>query len=193
MSNKILFAFFSLMLVAQWLVPGKLIYDSEKTNAEGTSFKFRIRPVDPYDPFRGKYITLNFEDARVLRDTLEEFSNGQSAFVLVEEDSLGVARVKSISSYAFPESNYFEATVLWQSRIQEDSLQSIELDFPFKKFFMEETLAPQAEQTYSETRNDTIPAYALVSIMDGKAVLRDVIIRDSSIADVVRTRMVKKR
>ena len=104
-----------------------------------------------------------------------------------------MARVKSISSSAFPESNYFEATVLWQSRIQEDSLQSIELDFPFKKFFLEETLAPQAEQTYSETRNDTIPAYAIVSIMDGKAVLRDVIIRDSSIADVVRARMRKKR
>ncbi len=182
-----------LMLAAQWLVPAKLIYDSEKTNAEGTSFKFKIRPVDPYDPFRGKYITLNFEDARVLRDTLETFSNGQSAFVLVEEDSLGLARVKSVSSYAFAESNYFESTVLWQSRIQDDSLQNIELDFPFKKFFLEETLAPQAEHTYSETRNDTIPAYALVSVMNGKAVLRDVIIRDSSIADVARARIVKRR
>jgi uncharacterized membrane-anchored protein len=192
MNNKITFALFAVMLLAQWLVPSKLIYDSEKTSALGTTFKFRIRPVDPYDPFRGKYITLNFEDDQAVRDTLEDFVNDQSAFVLVEEDSMGIAKVKNVSNTIFLDGNYFEATVNYSTRLGGDSLQSVSLNFPFNKFFLEETVAPEAEVAYSETRNDTIPAFALVSILDGKAVLRDVIIRDSSIADVVKERLRKK-
>lgn len=192
MIKKLLLPLLLLMCLAQWLVPGKLIYDSEKTTEEGISFKFKIRPVDPYDPFRGKYITLSFDDNNVMRDTLEEFLRDQSVFVLVEADSTGFAKVKEISNSSFSEPNYFEASVLWQNKSKEDSLQTIELDFPFKKFFLEESLAPEAETAYSESRNDTIPAYALVSVMDGKAILRDVILNDSSIADVVKARQKKR-
>lgn len=192
MIKKLLLPLLLLMCLAQWIVPGKLIYDSEKTTEEGISFKFKIRPVDPYDPFRGKYITLSFDDNNVIRDTLEEFSRDQSVFVLVEADSTGFAKVKEISNSIFSQPNYFEASVLWQNKSKEDNLQTIELDFPFKKFFLEESLAPEAETAYSESRNDTIPAYALVSVMDGKAILRDVILNDSSIADVVKARQKKR-
>ncbi len=190
MTKKLLFALLVLTVTAQWLVPGKLIYDSEKTNAEGTSFKFRIRPVDPYDPFRGKYITLDFMDNESKRDTLESFSYGQSVFVEVSPDSGLIAKVKSISKNTPLGSDYFEATVVWVSQNRADSIQTVGLDFPFKKFFLEETVAPEAELTYAETRSD--PGYALVSIMNGKAILRDVIIRDSSIVDVVRARRLKR-
>lgn len=191
MINKLIFPLLLLMFLAQWLVPGKLIYDSEKTNAEGESYKFKIRPVDPYDPFRGKYITLTFEDCNLVRDTLEKFDRDQSVFVLVGPDTAGFAQIKAISKSTFGEHGYFEATVLWYSKSDGDSVQTVQLDFPFKKFFLEESLAPDAEAAYNQSRNDTIPAYALVNILDGKAILRDVVLNDSSIAEVVKARQRK--
>ena len=188
MIKKLIFTLLVIGLAAQLLVPAKLIFDSEKTNSAGTIFKFKVGPVDPYDPFRGKYITLTFMDNSVIRDTLEKFTYSESAFVLVEADSTGMAQVKSISHSTFPEPYYFEATVSSASVAYSDNFQTIRVEFPFNKFFLEETIAPGAETVYRETRNDTVPAYALVSILEGKAVLRDVIIRDSSIADVVRAR-----
>ncbi len=49
---------FAVMCLAQWIVPGKMVYDSENTIAEGTLYKFKTAPVDPSDPLRGKYVTL---------------------------------------------------------------------------------------------------------------------------------------
>jgi GDYXXLXY protein len=192
MIKKLILPLLVMAFVAQWLVPAKLIYDSEKTNSAGKIFRFKIRPVDPYDPFRGRYITLSFMDDQAIRDTLEKFSYDESAFVLVGHDSTGTAQIKNISHVPFAEPSYFEATISYLDRDRIDGLQSIRVDFPFNKFFLEETIAPGAETVYRESTNDTIPAYALVSILDGKAVLRDVIIRDSSIADVVRARVREK-
>lgn len=192
MKKNWLLTLFGLMLVAQWLVPSKLIYDSEKTISDGVSFMFRTRPVDPYDPFRGKYITLYFEDNKIERDTLESFRNGESVFVLVEADTLGMGIPTTISHSVFPTSNYFEATVSYSDWRKEEGYQRVFLEFPFNKFFLEETLAPQAEMTYSETRSDTIPGFAVVKIKDGSAVLQDVMINDSSIVDLVKARMAKK-
>ena len=185
MNKKWLLPLFGLMQVAQWLVPSKLIYDSEKTISDGVTFMFRTRPVDPYDPFRGKYITLYFEDNKIRRDTLESFNDGESVFVLVEADSLGIGVPKDVSHSIFDTSNCFEATVSYSVRDSANGFRWVYLEFPFNKFFLEETLAPQAEMTYSETRSDTIPGFAVVKIKDGSAVLQDVMINDSSIVDLV--------
>lgn len=63
--KKILLLSFFLVAVVQLYVPSKMIWDREEVLRTGTEYKFRTAPIDPTDPFRGKYITLRFDDNTV--------------------------------------------------------------------------------------------------------------------------------
>ena len=60
------------------------------------------------------------------------------------------------------------------------------IDYPFDRYYMEESKAYDAELTYRKSQLDTSQiAYALVSIKDGEAVLKDVLINGVSIREIV--------
>ena len=57
------------------------------------------------------------------------------------------------------------------------------IEFPFDRFYMEESKAYDAELTYNRTLPDTSQvAYALVNIKNGESVLKDVMINGISIS-----------
>jgi uncharacterized membrane-anchored protein len=61
MIKKTILPLFALTCLAQWFVPAQMIYDQEQVLREGKTYHFKTAPIDPSDPFRGKYITLSFE------------------------------------------------------------------------------------------------------------------------------------
>ena len=61
LNKRYLFAGFILVALLQLFVPANMIWQEEGTIQEGTEFHFKVAPVDPNDPFRGKYISLAFE------------------------------------------------------------------------------------------------------------------------------------
>ena len=67
MNNKRNLILLLLLVCLQLFVPAKMIYDHEAILNKGKVFKFKTAPVDPSDPIRGKYITLQFE-AQILHD-----------------------------------------------------------------------------------------------------------------------------
>ena len=54
--------FFILLVCAQLIVPGSMIWKKDMILVKGKSYKFLTAPIDPYDPFIGKYIVLNFRE-----------------------------------------------------------------------------------------------------------------------------------
>ena len=63
------------------------------------------------------------------------------------------------------------------------------IEYPFDRFYMEETKAQAAEDMYRESIIDsTQVAYALVNIRNGEAVIRDVLINGTSVSDLVKAR-----
>ena len=65
MNQKITIPAFILMVLAQLYVPASMIFQKERVITQGTAYKFRTAPIDPNDPFRGKYITLSFNETGV--------------------------------------------------------------------------------------------------------------------------------
>ena len=66
MKNKnIIIILFLLVALAQLFVPAQMIYNQEDILDTGKLVKFQCEPIDPNDPFRGKYITLNFKENRI--------------------------------------------------------------------------------------------------------------------------------
>ena len=49
------------MVMVHLYVPAKMIFNKEAVLAQGKDYRFKTAPIDPYDPFRGKYIDLYYE------------------------------------------------------------------------------------------------------------------------------------
>lgn len=185
MNNK-KFALIALVLVAivQIYVPAKMIIAREKVLNTGIDYKFRTAPIDPLDPFRGKYINLDFEENMVDVQGDNSWEANEPVFVILTTDSNGFAKVKSASRLTpAKDTDFVEAKV--RNVIRSDTYRLI-IEFPFSRFYMEESKAFDAEKAYRGSLSDsTLVTYALVKIKNGEAVLTDVFINDISIEDIV--------
>ncbi len=172
---------FVLLALVQLFVPSLMIWEQEDILISGNVYKFKTRPIDPTDPFRGKYITLQYEiDYFPIADTAYRY--GDQIKVYIEKDSAGFATVSAISKEPLQTNNdYVEAKVTGNYK------NAIHFKLPFDRFYMEETKAYDAEKAYVETNRDTIKnnVYALVYIKEGKSVLKDVIIDGIPIQEYV--------
>ncbi len=184
MFNKktILLLFFIVALV-QLYVPAKMIINYETIIRSGEPYKFRIAPVDPLDPFRGKYITLDFKDVTAQVPDPQAWRNNEKIYVELTTDPKGYAIIRSVSKTKPAHSNFIEAKVGFIGSTNDKNLF---VKYPFDRFYMEETKASGAETIYREAARDPAQvAYALVYVHKGDASLTDVLINDVSIQKIV--------
>ena len=183
MKNYTLIAFVVLALI-QLFVPLKMILDKEDVLHTGEVFKFKTAPVDPTDPFRGKYINLRFEASQYPINQPDAWTKNQEVFVQLTTDADGFAQVLDVTPEPPSSSTpYLKARI---SRVAPDALF---LEYPFDRYYMEETKAYDAEQLYRESLSDTLQTtYALVHIKEGEAVLEDVMVDGVPIREVVKSR-----
>lgn len=180
-NKKIAFLIFILIVIAQLYVPLQMIFNQEDIIKTGTEFKFQTVPVDPYDPFRGKYITLFFKEREITVQKNIKWRSGESVFATLTNDKNGFAKVSSISKIR-PKNN--ESYIKTKISLGYPNSKII-IDFPFDRFYMNENIAPNAEKIYQEfsvkKKNET---YALVAVKNGEAVIKDVRINEVSIKDL---------
>src|SRR5690349_10539223 len=138
---------FVIMCLAQLFVPFKMIWDSESVANYGTAYKFETQPIDPSDPFRGKYITLRF-----LADHVEDttsWNSGEPVNVVFKTDSLGFAAIDHLTRDV-PQGPYLRSTITYV-----DSEYDVHIDLPFDRYYMEESKAAPAEKAYWDAARDT--------------------------------------
>lgn len=183
MKNKLLIAFILVALV-QIAVPVKMIFDKEHVISNGTEYKFRTEPVDPYDPFRGKYITLYFDANTYNTENDSVWQEGETIYVLLGNDSLGFAKITAVAKQQPPN----EKPDYVKAKVQYAYGNKVTINYSFNQFYMEETKAANAENAYREanrrTADTTQLVYALVSVKKGDAVIKDVIINGVSVLDL---------
>lgn len=183
--TKIIPLIFIVVVLLQLYVPFKMIWDNNDVLKSGKEFKFITMPIDPNDPLRGKYITLSYSETRKKVARKMDFVTNEKIYVVIENDSKGFAKINSISKEK-PSTSDFIFTKISYINYDEDSLE-IFIDYPFNRFYMEESKAPNAEKLYNETIRDTSKTtYGLVAIKDGEAVLKDVCIDGVSIKELVK-------
>ncbi|MEJ0031989.1 MAG: GDYXXLXY domain-containing protein [Bacteroidota bacterium] len=179
---------FVVMVIAQWFVPVSMIMGQEETISNGVEYRFKTRPIDPSDPFRGKYITLQFEAEIFLPSDTNQasFEKNQEVYATLIPDSAGFAQIAYLTAEPPQDLDaYIPATVSYSYVY--DGKANVTLDFPFNRFYLEESKASEAEQLVWRNRLDTgTVTYAKVMVGKGKASLTDVMVNDSSIVDVIR-------
>lgn len=181
--DKLPLVLFLLLAVVQLFVPANMIYQQETVLKTGTEYRFKTRPIDPVDPFRGRYITLDFEANRFPADTTFREMSGKPVWVFIEKDEKGYARVADVwkSKPEAPGDSFIKARMRSYIGGKEPE---IFLQYPFQRFYMEETKAPEAERAYWEAMRDTSQTpYALVRVKDGTASLVDVFVDGVSVKE----------
>jgi uncharacterized membrane-anchored protein len=129
----------------------------------GEEFKFRVSPVDPYDAFRGRYVTLYSRQ--------EISGKGKYGTITVDED--GFAIVSSISDKKPTASSYVKSN------------DSPWFSIPIERYYMDEKLAPIAEIRTRE-RKPGEEAYVTVRIKNGGLVVSGLYIDGVAIEDIIR-------
>lgn len=184
-NKKILLTALIVVAVVQLTIPIKMIWDKEDVLELGKEFKFETEAVDPTDPFRGKYIVLRFKENRIAIDSDRDWKEGENVFVHLNMDPHGFAKIKSVSKEKPTDTQDFvKAKVQFIDTFRS---RTMNIAYPFDRFYMEESKAFDAEQEYIKSQADsTKTTYALVSIKDGYAVLKDVLIDGVSVVEIRR-------
>lgn len=177
---------FLILAIVQWGIFGQTIWKKDRVLKRGESYKFRTEPVDPSNPFKGKYISLNFSENTFKDSINRNLMSVDPVYVILEKDSQGFAHIKDLSVRE-PEatSSYVKAAVYFVS--SENGMITVHLNYPFKEFYMDEYKAPEAEMIYRESARDTTKStYALVKIRKGDAVIENVFINEIPIGDLIK-------
>lgn len=185
--SKIIFPLFIVVALIQLFVPSKMILDREKILAKGKIYKFKTAPIDPTDPFRGKYITLSLAERSITVDSTEEWKHGETLYALLDIDSVGFVKLTGITkTKPSSDQDFVKAKAGYVRRYVS---QSVRIEYPFERYYMEESKAYDAER-YARPRRFSIDStqvvYALVRVLDGESVLQDVMVNDQRIEDLVK-------
>jgi len=94
----------------------------------GKEIVLATRPVDPYDLFRGQYLTINYEINSL--PSISGVQQGDKVYISLKEDDLGIWRFKSASLIA-PSGDFISGNV---KSVYNDKMN---IEYGIEQFFFE--------------------------------------------------------
>jgi uncharacterized membrane-anchored protein len=167
--------------VAQLAAAASSIVRYERTLSQGTLYKIKTVPVDPADPFRGRYVAV--QSAITLSpplspEVLRLFTEypARRAYVVLATDEEGFARAAEVVTARPAGGDYLPIASAFQRPVFDDQrLRETRYDIvlPFDRYYMNESAAPAAEQRYLESirRNGESRTWLTVRVRNGVGVI----------------------
>ncbi len=139
MSKHIRLILYILVMLAGVAYPVSKIIRFEFPADEGKVYLFQTGAVDPYDPFRGRYVTL-----APLPDRIEGRFDRGDVFALLKAGPDGVAEVTGLVGERPATGDFIPVRAWWWSG------NETRFALPFTRFYLNEKLAPEAERAVRE-------------------------------------------
>ncbi|MCL2498080.1 MAG: GDYXXLXY domain-containing protein [Symbiobacteriaceae bacterium] len=163
--NKYLKPALLLTIIIQLTVPTFMIASRYYILRTGEEYLFRVTPIDPYDPFRGRYVTLN----------ITQRLWGQGSYGIIEVDQDGFATIVALTATKPENSPYLRSS-------QQGWFTS-----PVDRYYMNENFAPEAQRLFwQETRDSEKEVYVAVRIKNGELVISGLFIEGVAIEEILR-------
>jgi uncharacterized membrane-anchored protein len=181
---------FALVCLAQIAVPASLIVKHEQTRSGGSLWRFQTAPVDPGDPFRGRYVQLAYavdrtpvpladparqwiERGRRVYAELAAGPDGYARLVRIHEQRpQGVEYVDVFAQYVDTPERAAIATPEGAPPRAEPQAPVLYVRLPFDRYYLPEARAPEVEREYWDaSRKAQGNTWAEVRVRDGHAVL----------------------
>lgn len=171
MKRRLALGLFLCLALVQLAVPASMIARHELTLQYGRQYRFQTAPVDPYDPFQGRYVALSLQANTAPTLPGITLTLGQRVYAILTEDAAGFATIASLSLAPPGGDTYFQTSVNY---VNDDRVQ---IALPFDRYYTDEHLAPAAERAYwQHSRPQAREAYITVRVRKGLAVLEELYI-----------------
>lgn len=179
MKRRLPWVLFAAFCLLQWALPLSLIQRAQATLEQGTAYRFRTAPVDPADPFRGRYVALDFEAAQIEAPAPTRFASGARLWAPIAVGADGYARLDVPSDRIPATGDRLAVRVQWQDEGR------LRVALPFDRYYLDEHRAPEAERLYRERaappragdeEDPRRPAYAVVRVRGGDALIETLVI-----------------
>jgi GDYXXLXY protein len=176
-------AFGAVMILYLWF-PFSMIVDQQQILEKGEVFRFRPRPVDPNDAFRGRYIVLRFMDQNLnFPDAQSVFKHDDKIFVSLQKDSLGYVNLSN-PSFEKPEGkNYLKTKVLYTN---EDRV-AVEIPENLRRYYLNEKLAPLAEEKFRELQRNSdsneVKVYLDARVLGGEVLIDELYFEGTPVSE----------
>ncbi len=179
-----------ILIVTQLAIPFSMIQSRENILHNGEIFKFITRPIDPADPFQGRYVRLGIQNDYVSRPRNAEYDmkRRSAVYAVLEADEDGFARFTSLmrerpATGQYLKTRYRGHRRRWDDETKAHIFMGDRIDIPFDRFYMDEAKAPRAERLARESTRST-NCWVNVRILNGKAVIEDVFAEGQSLRDL---------
>lgn len=193
MTARWLWGALALVFALHWAVPLALIQRGTATLERGAQYRFRTAPVDPVDPFRGRYVALDFDAARISVSADADYADGETLYAPIAVGDDGFARLLPPQAKLPASDDALKVRVLWHNAGE------LGVALPFDRYYLDEALAPEAERIYRErnrraspdaAESDDLrrPAYVSVRVRRGYAVLEQLVIDGRPVRELIEAR-----
>ncbi len=198
--KKTAFIILGIVLAAQLLIPASMILKHERILRTGELYRFKTRPIDPADPFQGRYVWLGFENDYIPGINKNEPSPkyNERVFVSLGAGSDDLCVLKSWSRTQPETGDYLKlkytgTRTQWNPDTKKSTYMGLRFHLPFNRFYMDENKAKRAERIVRRTTIDLFePAntnlvtncWANVRVLNGAALIEDVLVDGTPIREL---------
>lgn len=174
------------LFAIQLAIPGYMIFEQNQILTEGIAYKFKTRPIDPYDPFRGRYVTLAFEANQKVIPVVEgaQIESEEWVYALLAVDDEGYAVLKALSDVE-PEQgeDYLYLETSW------GTLEGgYRVKLPFNRYYASEESAPKIESAVWRRQRDEVEnVYAVIRVLKGKGTIEELMVNDMPVREYIES------
>ena len=151
MSTSVKLLIAVMVLAVQLAVPLTMIRGREAVLRKGEAFNFLTRPIDPIDPFQGRYVRLGLARDFIPGEESEandlDYRNPLYETIAADEDGFAEFTSWSLDE---PETGHYLKTryagpmLEWRDERETRIYKGIRVRIPFDRFYMDEAKAPRS-------------------------------------------------
>ena len=181
MKGKIKIAAIFLLCLVQIAAIFSSIWQYERVLHKGQRYLFEVCPADPYDPWRGRYVTLHFRQYKFDINKAGEF------YVTFTHNERGIAKADMLSQKPPNHAQYLKVHIDEKGRVQ----------LPFERFYMEEESAKFTDIWVNQGGRvqcdvDGVGTSALLAevyIFKGRGVISELFYQGERLKEVIKREM----
>jgi len=165
-----------LIFIFQIGVPVSTIVKKNYVLKNGVEVKFEVRPIDPYDAFRGKYLTIKVDNYIKLEKKMfdkRQYIKNQEVYVSIIKKENGFFKFNKILTEK-PETTdlYLKTKIDYIFKYSKKDFVDIRIEIPFNRFYINEDYAKAGEKLYKKySSGKPEDAYIIVRLKGGDSVL----------------------
>ena len=179
MSPRLRYTLFGLLCLAQLAVPVSLVVKHEDTRRNGSAWRFQTAPVDPADPFRGRYVRLAFAAERsavpMANSGLLYLREGSRLYAELAPDANGYAQMVRLHQQRPLTGEYLDVFLRhmnFKEGADRNAPPAAFVRLPFDRYYLPEAQAPEVERAYNEaSRKAQANTWVEVRVLEGHPAL----------------------